>query len=167
MIQNPSRSCGEGYFLLDRATTGVLPFSKRNTSKKIKSRRESPTTRASPSLGPVAGPPRGFAIAKHRSGFRFPKNTDAFFGPRSLCSLSGRRESNPVYIHPMDAYYRHTPARLGRRPLSGRRESNPVLTNPNRMYYRHTPARYRTPPVCALQGSNLRPFACEANALTN
>ena len=25
--------------------------------------------------------------------------------------LSGRRESNPVYIHPMDAYYRHTPAR--------------------------------------------------------
>jgi hypothetical protein len=25
--------------------------------------------------------------------------------------MSGRRESNPVYIHPMDAYYRHTPAR--------------------------------------------------------
>jgi hypothetical protein len=25
--------------------------------------------------------------------------------------MSGRRELNPVYIHPMDAYYRHTPAR--------------------------------------------------------
>src|SRR3989344_5085059 len=34
---------------------------------------------------------------------------------------------------------------LGRCSVSGRRESNPVLTNPNRMYYRHTPARHRTP----------------------
>ncbi len=25
---------------------------------------------------------------------------------------SGRRESNPVYIHPMDAYYRYTTARF-------------------------------------------------------
>src|SRR3989338_1475360 len=56
---------------------------------------------------------------------------------------------------------------LERCSVSGRRESNPVLTNPNRMYYRHTPARHRTSPVCALQDSNLRPFACEANALTN
>lgn len=28
-----------------------------------------------------------------------------------LFYVSGRRESNPVYIHPMDAYYRYTTAR--------------------------------------------------------
>lgn|GEM_PF-2682729 len=27
--------------------------------------------------------------------------------------MSGRRELNPVYIHPMDAYYRYTTARVG------------------------------------------------------
>ena len=81
--------------------------------------------------------------------------------------MSGHRESDPVYMHPMHAYYRYTMARYGRCSLSGRRELNPVYTHPKRAYYRHTPARHRTPPECALEDSNLRPYACEAYALTN
>src|SRR3989344_1924638 len=34
--------------------------------------------------------------------------------------------------------------------LSGRRESNPVFTNPNRTYYRYTTARHGTSPVCRI-----------------
>lgn len=33
---------------------------------------------------------------------------------RRVAFRSGRRESNPVYIHPMDAYYRYTTARRSR-----------------------------------------------------
>ncbi len=42
----------------------------------------------------------------------YAKATDGRKGPHCTSFRSGRRESNPVYIHPMDAYYRYTTARL-------------------------------------------------------
>lgn len=61
--------------------------------------------------------------------------------------------------------------RIKKLTWSGCWESNPVYTNPNRAYYRYTTARCgyssRKIKMCTLQDSNLRPFECESNALTN
>ena len=96
-----------------------------------------------------ATPPRG-RVAPH-SGLQFPTASTQVLacGPHYTSLRSGRRELNPVYMHPMHVYYHHTPARLRRYSLSGRRELNSVYTHPKRAYYRHTPARW------AVQDSDL------------
>ena len=76
--------------------------------------RHSSATLASPSLGSVVSAPRHRALLCAiylRLSIPDAKRAGALLRLSLVIIRSGRRESNPVYIHPMDAYYRHTPAR--------------------------------------------------------
>ena len=68
-----------------------------------------PLTEKMPSPSPTVdiGLTRKYVIFKGFFDFTSFVNCGILF--RGL--LSGRRESNPVYIHPMDAYYRYTTTR--------------------------------------------------------
>jgi hypothetical protein len=69
----------------------------------------------SPSLVDSRDPASRFGLlAEHRSGFRFRTNAPRSRPAILLCTISGRRESNPVCMTPSHVYYRHTPARFYR-----------------------------------------------------
>ena len=128
---------------------------------------------------------------------RIVRTTGILRPDRNLLTLnlwSGRRESNPVYMHPMHAYYRYTTARVQRStPLESgwavQDSPSPLgltFVRP-RVGHRLTVSRnekHRSgvlilPHACvllpqvsqdtwwAVQDSNLWPYACEAYALTS
>ena len=67
------------------------------------------STLAAPSRGSVSSRgSRPRLLTRHRSALRFRMNST----PVLFSSLSGRRESNPVFTHPKRTYYRYTTARL-------------------------------------------------------
>ena len=82
-------------------------------------------------------------------------------------SHSGCRESNPGYMTPSHVYYHYTTARFRVMSAVGPPGIEPGLYEPESyvlpVYY--GPVRDIT--RCTFQDSNLRPFECESNALTN
>ncbi len=183
-------SIGPPTFIPDKQCEGTVfspcsPRSRRAAGK-------SPAPLGSPSLASGWAPPRCSAC--------WPRIAPAFdsgqtvrrhcFQPLLTSFASGCRESNPVYTHPMGAYYRYTTARFatlcraaGNRTRSTRTRSvrtTGILRPDKGLHLCSAPEYYHQSPliqfrrrdfanakglVWAVQDSNLWPLPCEGNAL--
>ena len=96
----PSIPDGKGAGLCLRPSLAVLVSGRREsvTTRGLNGRSRDPASQARGAMLRLSIPDAGKAVC--------------LLAPRYTSFRSGRRESNPVYIHPMDAYYRYTTARM-------------------------------------------------------